>query len=63
MRHFLEIIKRIPLKKETGMMENRTITEAMISHFTDVLKEEERSAATICKYVRDIRRFARFAGQ
>jgi len=45
------------------MMENRTITEAMISHFTDVLKEEERSAATICKYVRDIRRFARFAGQ
>lgn len=37
------------------------ITTEMISHFANTLQMQEKSAATIEKYVRDVRRFARFA--
>lgn len=40
--------------------ENAKITEEMLSRFQRYLKEEEKSAATIQKYMRETRNFARF---
>ena len=39
-------------------MERKTVTEERIRRFASVLAEEERSAGTIEKYVRDVRNFA-----
>ena len=39
-------------------MEQKTVTKKEIRQFSDALAEEERSAGTIEKYVRDVRRFA-----
>ena len=39
-------------------MERKTMTKKEIRQFSDALAEEERSAGTIEKYVRDVRRFA-----
>ena len=39
-------------------MEQKTVTKEKIRQFSDALAEEERSAGTIEKYVRDVRRFA-----
>ena len=39
-------------------MERKTVTKKEIRQFSDALAEEERSAGTIEKYVRDVRRFA-----
>ena len=39
-------------------MEQKTVTKEEIRQFSDALAEEERSAGTIEKYVRDVRRFA-----
>ena len=39
-------------------MEQKTVTKEEIRQFSDALTEEERSAGTIEKYVRDVRRFA-----
>ena len=39
-------------------MERKTVTKEEIRQFSDALAEEERSAGTIEKYVRDVRRFA-----
>ena len=39
-------------------MERKTVTKEKIRQFSDALAEEERSAGTIEKYVRDVRRFA-----
>ena len=39
-------------------MERKTVTKEEIRQFSDALTEEERSAGTIEKYVRDVRRFA-----
>lgn len=41
---------------------NNTISAAVLAAFTRWLGEEEKSAATIGKYLRDARRFARFLG-
>ncbi len=38
-------------------MQERTLSQAMLRSFTDYLVEEERSQATIDKYLRDIRHF------
>lgn len=42
-------------------MEERFITQAMLEDFRRYLIDEERSAATIEKYLRDLQRFAGFA--
>ena len=42
-------------------MEGRVITTEMIAEFKDHLILEERSAATIQKYIRDIKAFAKYA--
>ena len=39
-------------------MERKTVTKEEIRQFSDALAEEERSAGTIEKYVRDVRHFA-----
>ena len=39
-------------------MERKTVTKEEVRQFSDALAEEERSAGTIEKYVRDVRRFA-----
>ena len=39
-------------------MDRKTVTKEEIRQFSDALAEEERSAGTIEKYVRDVRRFA-----
>ena len=39
-------------------MKRKTVTKEEIRQFSDALAEEERSAGTIEKYVRDVRRFA-----
>ena len=43
-------------------MERKTVTKEEIRQFSDALAEEERSAGTIEKYVRDVRRFAAWLG-
>ena len=43
-------------------MERKTMTSEAIRQFSDTLTEEERSAGTIEKYVRDVRRFAAWLG-
>ena len=43
-------------------MKNQTLTEEMIFAFKEVLLNEERSTATIQKYIRDVRAFAAFVG-
>ena len=43
-------------------MERKTVTKEEIRQFSDALAEEERSAGTIEKYVRDVRRFAVWLG-
>ena len=43
-------------------MERKTVTKKEIRQFSDALAEEERSAGTIEKYVRDVRRFAAWLG-
>ena len=45
---------------KTDHTENAKITEEMLSKFQRYLKEEEKSAATIQKYMRETRNFARF---
>lgn len=45
---------------KTDHAENAKITEEMLSRFQRYLKEEEKSAATIQKYMRETRNFARF---
>lgn len=45
---------------KTDHTENAKITEEMLSRFQRYLKEEEKSAATIQKYMRETRNFARF---
>lgn len=42
-------------------MEGRVITAKMIAGFSEHLILEERSAATIQKYIRDIKAFAKYA--
>ncbi len=44
-------------------MSERFLTEAMLQQFTQELRQEEKSTATIEKYLRDVRAFASFAGQ
>ena len=44
-------------------MEGRVITTEMIAEFKDHLILEERSAATIQKYIRDIKAFAEYASE
>ena len=39
-------------------MERQTVTEERIRRFAGILAGEERSAGTIEKYVRDVRKFA-----
>ena len=41
-------------------MKNRTITRESIKQFKDFLKEDEKSEATICKYLRDLECFAEY---
>ena len=41
-------------------MEKRTLTPARITAYGRWLNQEERSAATIEKYLRDVRAFARW---
>ncbi len=43
-------------------MNERYITEACIQKFAQYLRQEEKSSATIEKYLRDVRAFAVFAG-
>lgn len=43
-------------------MKNTTVTDKMLSHFKNQLTNDERSAATIQKYIRDVNAFAAFAG-
>ena len=43
-------------------MERKTVTSEAIRQFSDALTAEERSAGTIEKYVRDVRRFAAWLG-
>lgn len=43
-------------------MEETNITETMIEQFAHKLYEEEKSGATIEKYVRDVHTFVRYAG-
>lgn len=42
-------------------METRTVTELMLQSFRTFLYEEEKSRATLEKYMRDLRRFTKFA--
>ena len=42
-------------------MKGRLLTAAEIAEFTEHLVLEERSAATVEKYVRDVRAFAAYA--
>ena len=44
-------------------MEERTLNTAQIQEFFDYLVREEKSTATCEKYLRDVRMFARFAGE
>ena len=44
-------------------MEERTLNTAQIREFLDYLVREEKSTATCEKYLRDVRMFARFAGE
>lgn len=44
-------------------MEDRTVTTAMISKFRDKLMMEERSEATVKKYIHDLEVFAGFVGR
>ena len=44
-------------------MHSRKITEQMIGQFHECLKREEKSRATIEKYIRDVRAFQAFAGK
>lgn len=44
-------------------MKNKFMTEKMIRSFVLALREEERSAATIEKYIRDVRHFAEYMAQ
>ena len=39
-------------------MERKTVTKERIRQFAGILAGEERSAGTIEKYVRDVRKFA-----
>lgn len=41
-------------------MENYQITETKIQAFADYLRSAENSAGTIDKYLRDVRRFAKW---
>ena len=43
-------------------MERKTVTKEEIRQFSDALAEEERSAGTIEKYVRDVRKFSAWLG-
>ena len=43
-------------------MERKTVTKKEIRQFSDALAEEERSAGTIEKYVRDVRKFSAWLG-
>lgn len=44
-------------------MEERILSESSISAFQEYLKQEEKSAATMEKYLRDVRAFSAFVGQ
>lgn len=43
-------------------METKRIRKEMIGHFSQHLRSEEKSTATIEKYLRDVRAFARYVG-
>lgn len=43
-------------------MKNRVITAEQISAFTELLRQEEKSEATIEKYIRDVRTFSVYCG-
>ena len=43
-------------------MKERKITKKRIAEFQNQLLQEERSPATVEKYIRDVKAFARFAG-
>ena len=44
-------------------MKEKTITEERMNLFREYLLQEEKSEATVEKYMRDIRFFAHFAGE
>lgn len=44
-------------------MKNRFVNQRVLEAFRRALMDQERSAATIEKYMRDVRRFARFVGK
>ena len=48
---------------EVYRMNSRTITPSLIEAFTQELYREEKSAATVEKYLRDVKAFAVFAGE
>lgn len=41
----------------------RSITEEIITRFQNCLREEEKSAATVRKYIHDVKRFTEFTGK
>lgn len=47
----------VPFERKEGLAMNRTITEEQIANFQQSLVQEERSASTIEKYLRDLRKF------
>lgn len=49
--------------QEGNVMHSRKITEQMIGQFYECLKREEKSRATIEKYIRDVRAFYIYAGE
>lgn len=55
-----ETVNEIRNAVKTDHTENAKITEELLSKFQRYLKEEEKSAATIQKYMRETRNFARF---
>lgn len=56
------IVSNPDYKKEDIGMKDQTITEEMVFTFKEVLLNEERSTATIQKYIRDVTAFAAFVG-
>lgn len=57
-----KLVKRKMHGKELYMMERKEITQEKIIKFMDSLLSEEKSLATIEKYVRDIETFRKFSG-
>ena len=51
------------VKQEESQMEQRKITEEMLRSYHQYLLREEKSTATVEKYLRDVRAFAFYAGE